>query len=166
MKGLNPCEEARTALELYDKDVQAGHEAGAAYWKGQAEAYSAVCVADMPSDSELLLHFGIDEVGSPGVILDEAVAKSSPCSCFQYEGRDLCWSKGIVGMLTEDQQKFYCIAGKTYKDRPGLTERYQKFASAAKEASRRIGNLPKGMPRLEAWLQAMSHELRQQGIEV
>ena len=37
---------------------------------------------EMPSTPELLFHFGIEESGSPGAILDEATAKASPCSCF------------------------------------------------------------------------------------
>ncbi|GAI59848.1 unnamed protein product, partial [marine sediment metagenome] len=44
---------------------------------------------ELPSTPELLLHFGIEEAGSPGAILDEATAKASPCSCFTYKGKDL-----------------------------------------------------------------------------
>ncbi len=91
----------------------------------------------MPSAHELLFHFGIEEAGSPGAILDEATAKASPCSCFTYKGKDMCWSKGIIGLLTQDQQGVYCVAGKTYKARPALTERYERFAEAAEEAHKK-----------------------------
>ena len=120
----------------------------------------------MPSDYELLFHFGIEEAGSPGAVLDEATAKVSPCSCFTYKGKDMCWSKGIVGLLTQDQQRVYCVAGKAYKPRPALTERYTKFAEAAEEAHKKIEAMPTGMPRLEAWLGAMGQELSKKGIEV
>ena len=121
---------------------------------------------EIPSDHELLFHFGIEEAGSPGAILDEATAKASPCSCFTYKGKDMCWSKGIIGLLTQDQQGVYCVAGKSYKPRPALTKRYERFAEAAEEAHKKIETMPKGMPRLEAWLGAMGEELPKRGIEV
>lgn len=124
-----------------------------------------VCEGE-PSDHELLLHFGVEEVGSPGVVLDEATAKATPCSCFTYEGRDLCWSKGIVGMLKPEQQEVYCVAGKTYKAQPKLVERYESFAEAAQEAHKKIETLPRGTERLEVWLGAMGEELSKRGIEV
>lgn len=121
---------------------------------------------EMPSTHELLFHFGIEEAGSPGAILDEATAKATPCSCFTYKGKDMCWSKGIVGLLNQGQQKVYCVAGKAYKPRPALTERYTRFAEAAEAAHRKIEAMPKGMPRLEAWLGAMGEELSKRRIEV
>jgi hypothetical protein len=123
-------------------------------------------IGESPPNHELLLHFGIEEVGSPGVVLDDATARATTCSCFKYKGRDMCWSKGIVGMLASEQQDTYCIAGKVYKAQPALTERYEKFAAAAEEAHRKIEALPKGTERLEVWLQEMGKELSQRGIEV
>lgn len=120
----------------------------------------------MPSDHELLLHFGIEEVGSPGVVLDEATARATPCSCFLYKGKDMCWSKGIIGLLTQDQENIYCVAGKAYKAQPALTDRYTKFAEAAKEAHKKIEAMPKGTERLETWLEEMGKELSSRGIEV
>lgn len=119
-----------------------------------------------PSDHELLLHFGIEEVGSPGVVLDKPTARATPCSCFTYKGKDLCWSKGIIGILTQDQQRVYCVAGKTYKARPALTERYQRFAAAAEEAHKKIEAMPKGRERLEVWLTEMGKALETRGITV
>ncbi|MBA7556799.1 hypothetical protein ES705_49519 [subsurface metagenome] len=121
---------------------------------------------ELPSTSELLFHFGVEEAGSPGAILDEATAKASPCSCFTYKGKDLCWSKGVIGLLTQDQQGVYCVAGKAYKEQPRLVERYTRFAAAAERAHKEIESMPKGMPRLEVWLSAMGRELAKEGIEV
>lgn len=120
----------------------------------------------IPSDHEMLFHFGIEEMGSPGAVLDEATARATPCSCFTYKGKDLCWSKGIVGMLTQPQQEIYCVAGKAYKARPALTERYTKFAQAAEAAHKKIESMPSGMKRLETWLSEMGKELSNRGIEV
>ncbi len=63
----------------------------------------------MPSNHELLLHFGIEEAGSPAIILDEATARATPCSCFTYKGKDLCWSRGAIGLLKQEQLDIYCV---------------------------------------------------------
>jgi len=130
------------------------------------ETKTLVVIGQMPSDHELLFHFGIAEAGSPGAVLDKATARATPCSCFTYKGKDMCWSKGVVGLLTQPQQDIYCVAGKTYKARPALTERYTRFAEAAEEAHKKIESMPKGMERLEAWLGAMGEELSKRSIEV
>jgi hypothetical protein len=125
-----------------------------------------VCESE-PSDHELLLHFGIEEVGSPGVVLDEATARATPCTCFTYKGKkDICWSKGIIGVLTQDQQRIYCVAGKTYKEQPKLKARYERFAEAAEEAHRKIETMPKGRERLEVWLTEMGKSLEKRGISI
>jgi len=121
---------------------------------------------ELPSDHEMLLHFGVEEVCSPGVVLDRATAIATPCNCFTYKDNDYCWSKGIVGMLAADQQRIFCVAGKTYKAQPKLVERYGRFAEAAKEAHKKIEGLPKGRERLSAWLEAMGEQLTQRGIEI
>jgi len=120
----------------------------------------------MPNDHELLLHFGVEELASPGVVLDEARARATPCSCFTYKGRDLCWSKGIIGMLKSEQQQEYCVAGKSYKAQPKLKARYERFAEAAEEAHKEIERMPSGKERLLTWLDAMSKQLAKRGIEV
>jgi len=121
---------------------------------------------ELPSDHELLLHFGIEEVGSPGIILDETRARATPCSCFTYKGKDLCWSGSIIGMLSQPQQQVYCVAGKAYKEQPRLVERYTRFAAAAERAHKDIESMPKGTERLKVWLSAMGRELSKEGIEV
>ncbi|MBA7621902.1 hypothetical protein ES703_29272 [subsurface metagenome] len=130
------------------------------------EGYHSNPEEKLPSDHELLLHFGIEEVGSPGVVLDEARARATPCSCFTYKSKDYCWSRGIIGLLKPEQQEIYCVAGKTYKAQPALTERYTRFAEAAKEAHKKIEAMPKGRERLMAWLAAMGEELSKRAIEV
>jgi len=120
----------------------------------------------MPNDHELLLHFGVEELASPGLVIDEATARATPCSCFIYKDKDYCYSKGIIGMLAQDQERLYCVAGKAYKDQPKLVERYTKFAEAASVAHKDIESMPKGTERLKVWLSAMGRELSKRGIEV
>lgn len=121
---------------------------------------------ELPSTPELLFHFGIEEAGSPGAVLDEATAKATPCNCFIYKDKDYCYSRGVIGMLSQDQERLYCMTGKAYKEQPRIVERYIRFAAAAERAHKEIESMPKGMPRLEAWLSAMGRELSKEGIEV
>ncbi|GAH75044.1 unnamed protein product, partial [marine sediment metagenome] len=114
----------------------------------------------------LLLHFGIEEIGSPALIVDEATARASPCTCFTYKGKDMCWTKGGIGLLKQEQQDIYCVAGKAYKPQPKLVERYTTFAAAAEEAHKKIEAMPKGRERLMIWLEEMGRSLRGKGIEI
>ena len=120
----------------------------------------------MPSDHELLLHFGAEELCSPGLVINEARARASPCTCFTYKKKDFCWSRGVIGMLKQEQEEIYCVAGKTYKAQPKLTQRYTRFAEAAEEAHKKIELMPKGRERLETWLTAMGEELSKRGVEI
>jgi len=45
-----------------------------------------------------------------GKIVDEEKAKNSPCICLVDEeiGAELCYSKGSIGALNEEQKKEYC----------------------------------------------------------
>lgn len=123
-------------------------------------------LSEMSADHELLLHFGAEEFCSPGLVLSEARAKATPCTCFTYRDRHYCWSKGVIGLLKPEQQEVYCAAGKEYKPQPRLVERYTSFAEAAEEAHKKIEAMPKGGERLEAWLTAMGEELSKRGIAV
>lgn len=122
-------------------------------------------IEELPNDHKLLLYFTLEELASPALIRDPALAKATPCTCFTYKGKDFCWSKGAIGLLKQEQVAEYCVAGKTYKETPGIKERWGKFAEAAESAHKRIEAIPKG-ERLSPWLEAMSEELGKRGIEV
>lgn len=116
-------------------------------------------------EPNLLLHFTVEETASPAIILNEATAKAAPCKCFTYKDREYCFTKGAIGMLSPSQVETYCAAGKTYEVRPGIKERFHKFAEAAEEAHKKMEKIPKG-ERLIPWLGAMGEELKQRGLEV
>jgi len=42
------------------------------------------------------------------IVLNEEIAKSSPCVCYNYDGNEICWTAGCVGILTDEQEKKYC----------------------------------------------------------
>jgi len=123
-------------------------------------------LSEMSADHELLLHFGAEEFCSPGLVLSEARARATPCTCFTYKDRHYCWSKGVIGLLKPEQQEVYCVAGKEYKAQPRLVERFTSFAEAAEAAHKKIEAMPKGRERLETWLTAMGEELSKRGITV
>lgn len=47
---LNPCAEAKSTLAKYGDDVKAGHDAAAEFWKGQAAAFSTMCIEKLFAD--------------------------------------------------------------------------------------------------------------------
>lgn len=125
---------------------------------------SIITVLDIHGHA-LLLHFTEHEMLGSARILSEERAMANPCQCFPYDGRDYCFAKGAIGMLTQDQQDHLCKAGKIMEVKPGLRQRFERFAEAAKEAHKKIEAVPKG-ERLVPWLESMSHELAQRGVEV
>jgi hypothetical protein len=40
---IDPCEEARRTLRLYEDDIKAGHTEAAQYWLGEASAFGVMC---------------------------------------------------------------------------------------------------------------------------
>lgn len=117
-----------------------------------------------PGGRGMLLHFTEHAIEGHALIVDEARAKASPCSCIEYKGRHYCFTKGAIGMLSQEQVPEYCPT-KEYTVSPGLKERFEKFSEAAEEAHKEIEEIPKG-ERLEPWLSAMGRELEKRGIEV
>ncbi len=111
----------------------------------------------------LLLHSVPYAEGSPAIVVNEALAKVTPCQCTKVDDSEICFSKGCVGGLSEADKKLYCNP-KVYVERPALAERIRKFKEAVAEAKEKIKEIPKG-ERLAPWLAAMSESLAKRGIE-
>jgi hypothetical protein len=98
-----------------------------------------------PTDHELLLHFGQTELGSPGIVRDPARAKSSSCTCFKYKGKDICWTKGVIGTLSPEQKATYCT-NKVYRSWwsgiTGLRKRRKRPTGRLKRSPKGIGCNP------------------------
>lgn len=100
---------------------------------------------------------------SPGILVDEATAKATPCKTFDIgKGKKLYFSKGIIGALDEDQIETYC-KGMIAEESPELRERVEKFRSASDVCVTECEILPKG-ERLDCRLSCMGRELRKRGI--
>jgi len=119
----------------------------------------------LKENESLILHSVPYMHGSPGIVVDEALAKSTPCRCIEYRpGKKLCFSKGIIGALSDEQEKEYCTE-QVEMVSPGLKERLEDWMEAVETCKKEIAEIPKG-ERLEPWLTCMGRELRARGIEV
>ena len=91
-------------------------------------------------------------------------ALATPCRCVEYKpGKSLCWSSGVVGALSDEQEKLYCPTVEKI-ERPGTVERMRNWQEAVGVCKAEIEPIPKG-ERLEPWLTCMSRELETRGVE-
>ena len=112
----------------------------------------------------LLLHSVPYQEGSPGIVVNEATAMASPCRCVEYRpGKKLCFSKGIIGALSDEQETIYCPVTEKLES-PGLEKRLKDWMDSVETCKAEIAPIPKG-ERLEPWLSCMSRELKARGIE-
>ncbi len=101
--------------------------------------------------------------GSPGIVVNEAIAMATPCRCIEYRpGKKLCFSKGIVGALSDEQEKLYCPVTEKLESL-GLEKRLAGWMEAVDTCKAEIAHIPKG-ERLEPWLSCMSRELRARSL--
>jgi len=113
----------------------------------------------------LMLHSIPYAFGSPGIVIDESLAKATPCRCIEYRpGKRLCFSKGIIGALTDEQEKIYCPTIEELVS-PGLERRLQGWMESVETCKAEIEAIPKG-ERLAPWLSCMSRELAARKIEI
>lgn len=112
----------------------------------------------------LMLHSIPYSEGSPGIVVDEALAKTTPCQCLEYRpGKKLCFSKGIIGALSDEQETIYCPTTVPLES-PGLERRMESWMRAVGTCKAEIAGIPKG-ERLEPWLSCMSRELAARGVK-
>jgi hypothetical protein len=95
----------------------------------------------------LLLSMALD-----GIVVDPATAAKGPCECIKTTtGKNMCWDKGIVGALNQDQVKQYCTNNSVAKKLPSaLQKRWETFATASEECE--IGDsyaTPDGMHKVQ-----------------
>lgn len=116
---------------------------------------------------KLLLGSVVEEMGSPGIVVDPELASRTACKCFPLDStkKKLCFSPGIIGALKYPEQvETYCPTI-IEEESPALKERVAKFTEAVEEAHKKVENIPKGQ-RLEPWLKAVSKSLKVRGLEI
>lgn len=119
---------------------------------------------DLPDN--LLLHASGYAFGSPGIVVDELKARATPCKYVEYApGKRIAWSPGIVGALTDEQERLYCPSW-VRLERPGVVRRLRNWQEAVDTCKAEIAGLAERHERLETFLGCMSRELKSRGIEV
>ena len=97
----------------------------------------------MKDDKALLLDFAVEALCSPGLVMDPALARRTPCRCYTHKKKPtVCFSEGIIGVLKKDQIK----------------KRVDAFIDASEKASKSKS--------LRPWLKKMGEELKKKGIEI
>jgi len=133
----------------------------------EIEAIAAKVAEKLSEDiavGNLLLHSVPYQEGSPGIVVNEATAMASACRCIEYRpGKKLCFSRGIIGALSDEQEAIYCPVTEKLES-PGLEKRLKDWMESVDICKAEIASVPKG-ERLEPWLGCMSRELKAHGIE-
>lgn len=74
------------------------------------------------------------DIAMDGLVVNEDKAKQGPCKCVETDdGNKICWDKGIIGVLSQDQTKKYCDNVDDYK----LSKKLSKDADNLTNASER-----------------------------
>ena len=110
----------------------------------------------------LLDEFLFFSVGIDGIVIDpeRAYDSSLPCRCVDVtkangQSESLCWHAGLVGLLTQEQEKDLCKSRIPLRHPQGVEKRIEAFERASSEC--------KGME-IEKRLECMSRELRKNGV--
>ena len=101
-----------------------------------------------------------------GIVVDEGLARESECRRIPLgsEGH-LTYSKGVVGALSEDQEKLYCETVSDMPLSPELTNRQKVLRAVAIECQRAVQPLPLG-ERLETFMQCFVAGAKDRGVEI
>jgi hypothetical protein len=101
--------------------------------------------------------------GSPGIVVDEVEARETPCVCYELHGeheRELCFSRGVVGALDDEQKALFCPTTERREPTPEQRARIEAFEAAASACKPLEEQQPHGEQRLEVWLSCMARELK------
>lgn len=99
-----------------------------------------------------------------GIEIEEL--KKAPCKCFQIgpskEAHNLmCFRKGVIGTLTDEQETRLCDIKDIKPPTPALKKRINEFTEAIHAAQERY----KGEG-IRTWLELVGQETRKRGIEL
>jgi hypothetical protein len=106
--------------------------------------------------------------GSPGIVVDEDLAKTTPCLRIDLgDGMSpLIFSKGIVGALDEKQIGQYCTLGFLDKSAtPQQLTRLQSMSEAAHVCHVDTQSMAGTPEHLKAYFSCLGKELKKKGVE-
>ena len=131
------------------------------------EPHAEVVAAEGPHPGQSVSEWINGLFGSPGIVIDEERALSTPCIKIELgEGRrPLVYSHGIMGALDDEQKQVYCASGYTeHEVTPKQRERLATMEVASKKCSvEAIG--PPGREHLQQYFACLSKELKSNGQE-
>ena len=128
--------------------------------------HAEVVVAEGPPPGMTLAEWVSGISGSPGIVVDPGVARSTPCIRLSLgEGsHPLVYSRGIIGAMDEGQEALYCQEG--YEDREASAAQKERLAAmkqAAQTCSQEAGGATT-QEHLESYFSCLGRELKRQGV--
>ena len=101
-----------------------------------------------------------------GIVVDEGKAREGDCNCIPLgEKSRLCYSHGVVGALSQDQEHLYCVTFNEKQASPALVERTRILRDATVLCQSSVHNLPEN-ERLEPFMQCLVREAKKKGLEI
>ena len=131
------------------------------------EPHAEVVAAEGPPPGQSVSDWISGLFGSPGIVIDEERALSTPCIKIELgEGRrPLVYSHGVIGGLDDQQKELYCRPGYIEREiTPKQRERLATMEFAAKKCSSE-GVGPPGREHIQQFFTCLSKELKSKGQE-
>lgn len=102
-----------------------------------------------------------------GIVVDEGLARATPCKCFSTpSGKQICFSKGVVGAMSDEGQiALYCPTKDIMPLTQEQTDRMEAWKAAVSTCQARIQSLPHE-ERLPEYLKCMSEEGKRKGFKI
>lgn len=101
-----------------------------------------------------------------GIVVDEGKARESECRYIPLgETGRLVYSKGVVGALSQDQERLYCDSISEMPVSPAMALRTRLMRDAAVICQQETNHLPEG-ERLEPFMQCLAREAKKSGIKI
>ena len=117
-------------------------------------------------NKEILLDVLEHQVLGSGRVINAARAMATPCKCFTYDTGEMCWSPGVLGLMSSkknpEQIAQFCAIGKTPASE-GVKERFEKVKGAIESAH---SQWQKEGGDLQNWWHKVAESLEKREIEL
>lgn len=131
------------------------------------EPHADIVAAEGPPPGQSVSEWISGLFGSPGIVIDEGRALSTPCIKIELgEGRrPLVYSHGIMGALDDEQKQVYCVPGYIeHEVTPKQRERLATMEVASKKCSAETTG-EAGREHIQRFFTCLSKELKSNGQE-
>ena len=98
-----------------------------------------------------------------GIVVE---AVKGPCECFRLDTEDLCHKTGIIGFLSNAQERELCTSKESEPAPPGLKHRHEEFSAAAHACSMEVREKYEKGSRLLPYLACMGREAEKRGLKI